>query len=57
MASSTSYLNAYRVTLVFPCFNRVSLVTYERSAIVVPELGCDDSILLCSYLVDPICYG
>jgi hypothetical protein len=50
MASNTSYPDAYRVTLVFSCFNRALPVTYERSAVIMPELGCEDSTLLCSYL-------
>jgi hypothetical protein len=57
MVSSTSYLNVYRVASAPPCFNRASFVTCKRAAVIVPDLGCKGSILLCFRLVDPICYG
>jgi hypothetical protein len=56
MVSSTSYLNIYRVTLALSYFNRALLVTCKRSAVPVSDLGYEGSALLCSYLVDPICY-
>jgi hypothetical protein len=45
MASNTSYLNMHRVTLVLPGLNRASFVTYKCSAVVVPDLGCEGSLL------------
>jgi hypothetical protein len=57
MASNTSYLGVYRVASAFPCFIYALLVTCKRSVVIVPDLGYKDSILLCSCLVDPICYG
>jgi hypothetical protein len=56
-ASSTSYLNIYRVASVFSCLIHALFGTYKRLAVPVPDLGYKDSTLLCSCLVDPICYG
>jgi hypothetical protein len=56
MTSSTSYLDVYRVALALPCFNHALLVIYERPAVLVFNLGYRDGVLLCSHLVDLICY-
>jgi hypothetical protein len=57
MMSSTSYFNVYRVTSVLSRLIHASFVTCKHLAIPVPDLGYKDSALLCSCLVDPICYG
>jgi hypothetical protein len=57
MTSSTSYLDVYRVALALSCFDRALLVIYERSAALVFNLEYRNGVLLCSHLVDPICYG
>jgi hypothetical protein len=57
MMSSTSYLDVYRVASALPCFNRALQVIYERPAILVFNLEYRDGVLLCSHLVDLICYG
>jgi hypothetical protein len=49
MASSTSYLDAHRVMLIYACFNHALLVTHECLAIIVSDPGCDGCILLYSY--------
>jgi hypothetical protein len=57
MASNTSYLGVYRLTSALSCFIHASFVTCKRLAVLVPDLGCKGSTLLCSRLVDLICYG
>jgi hypothetical protein len=57
MMSSTSYLDVYREASALPCFNRALLIIYERPAVLVLDLGYRDSALICSHLVDLMCYG
>jgi hypothetical protein len=49
MAGSTSYLDAHRVMLIFPCFNRALFATHERLVVIVSDPGCEDCVLLYSY--------
>jgi hypothetical protein len=57
MASSTSYLNAYRGASAFSYCIHALLVICKRIAVLVLDLGCKGSTLIYSRLVDPICYG
>jgi hypothetical protein len=57
MMSNTSYLNAYRVASAFSYCIHALLVICKGIAVLVLDLGCNDSTLLCSRLVVPICYG
>jgi hypothetical protein len=57
MMSNTSYLNAYRVASAFSYCIHALLVICKGIAVLVLDLECKGSTLLCSRLVDPICYG
>jgi hypothetical protein len=48
MASYTSYLGVYRVVSALSWFIHASFVTCERLAVLVPDLECEGSTLLCS---------
>jgi hypothetical protein len=56
MANNTSYLSIYRVVSALLCFNCALLVTCKRLAAPIFDFGYKGSTLLCSCLVDPICY-
>jgi hypothetical protein len=47
MVSNTSYLGVYRVASALLCCIHASFVYCERLAILVPDLGCEGSALLC----------
>jgi hypothetical protein len=57
MASNTSYLGGYRVASALPCSIFASFITCKHSVVLVLNLERKGSTLLCSHLVDPICYG
>jgi hypothetical protein len=57
MASNTSYLGVYRVASALSCVNYALLVSCKRLAVHVLDLGYKGSALLCTCLVDLICYG
>jgi hypothetical protein len=46
MASSTSYLNTHRVTLISSYSDRALFVAHECLVVIMSDLGCDDHILL-----------
>jgi hypothetical protein len=48
MANNTSYLGIYRVASALSCFIHASFVICKHLAILVPDLGCKGSTLLCS---------
>jgi hypothetical protein len=47
MASNTSYPNTYRDAPAFSYYIHALLVTRKRLAVLVPDLGCKGSALLC----------
>jgi hypothetical protein len=57
MVSNTSYLDVYRVASALSCVNYALLVSCKRLVVHVLDLGYKGSTLLCTYLVDLICYG
>jgi hypothetical protein len=57
MASNTSYVGVYRVASALSCVNCALFISCKRPAVHVLDLGYKGSALLCTYVVDPICYG
>ncbi|PVH33972.1 hypothetical protein PAHAL_8G111500 [Panicum hallii] len=47
MASSTSYHSTHRVVLFYFYHDHVLLIALARSAIIVPDYGCNGRTLLC----------
>jgi hypothetical protein len=47
MASNISYLSVYRISSASLYCVHALFVAYERLAVLVPDLGCEGSTLLC----------
>jgi hypothetical protein len=57
MTSNSSYLAVYKVASAHSYINYALLVSCKRLAVHVLDLGYKGSALLCTCLVDLICYG
>jgi hypothetical protein len=57
MTSNITYLGIYRVASALACVNFALFVSCKCPAVHVLDLGYKGSALLCTCLVDPICYG